>query len=939
MQHSNFEHIKHFWPEIAEFAIKAEQYAHSDPESAAVKLRSFVEVLVFELYEELDLYIPDKSNLIDLLRDDDFQNAIDSAIVNKMHAIRQNGNKAAHGIKVSIPTILWLVQEANLIANWLFVTKDKGDESDCPTYVEPSPQESNESILAETLNLKEEVEKQKALLEQKSIELNAARNAEHQAHSELDSLQHEIENRKLESFKIASNKTVETIELHEDVTLENMKIQGVFEEYDLKQGQKDLIDKLGTFLESKDDNVFLLKGYAGTGKTFITKGLTEYLSSVGRNYILAAPTGKASKVIARKTNSPAYTIHKSIYSFKDIEEYSEEGIGGTQTFKFFAQIAVNELSVDTVYIIDESSMIANVYQEAEFFRFGSGYLLKDLFKFINLDHNAHNKKIIFIGDDAQLPPVGMKSSPALDPKYLLKHFNVSPVVHELTEVVRQAEGSGVMQNAINLRKSLVAGVFNKLDFDTNYDDVESVKPQYLMEKYLESCNGKINAESIIIAHSNASVSDYNKSIREHFFPNSTEIAAGDKVMAITNNDKYGLFISNGDFGLVKQVSDHSEVRTITLKDKNKETGKVESREVPLQFRDILVGFKDIHDEAHFFECKIIESLLYSEKPKLESDENKALYVDFCIRNVKLKPGSKEFKDTLREDPYFNAMKLKFGYAITCHKAQGSEWNNVFVNCKTHQDTLSADYFKWLYTAITRTQTKLFTISEPRLNIISKMKFPERPKPLVAKSTNGVPVISNTDENIETDNITGLDRTDAFRVKLFSEVQSILTKYQYKVVEATAKPYREQYVFSINDDCYRVDITYSGKNKITNIMLPNTCEVTNKVKEILMPLKGMVIFSDEPSPEVKIDENAFSEQFLNDFYQTIKGTLDPFGITIHKIEHNDWHERYSFMREDERATIDCYYNGKKQFGSVNIYKNGCSDLDFANEILDILASEF
>jgi ATP-dependent exoDNAse (exonuclease V) alpha subunit len=938
MEHSNFEHIKEYWPEVADFAVKAERYAHSDPESAAVKLRSFVEVLVLELYKELDLHIPDKSNLIDLLRNYYFEDAIDTVIITKMHAIRQNGNKAAHGSKISIPTILWLVQEANLIANWLFVTKGKGDKADCPTYIEPSIPPSNDSILAETLNLKEEIEKQKTLLEQKTVELNVARDTEHQVNAQLGNLQNEIENIKLEQFKDASNKTIETIDLHEGVTLENMRIQDVFEEYDLKDGQKDLINKLGTFLESTNDNVFLLKGYAGTGKTFITKGLTEYLSSIGRNYLLAAPTGKASKVIARKTNSPAYTIHKTIYSFKDIEEYSEDGIGGTQTFKFYSKIAVNELSVDTVYIIDESSMIANVYQEAEFFRFGSGYLLKDLFKFINLDHNAHNKKIIFIGDDAQLPPVGMKTSPALDSKYLLKHFNVKPVVHELTEVVRQAEGSGVMQNAIELRKSLAADVFNKLDFDTNYDDVESVKPEFLMDKYLESCDGKINAESIIIAHSNASVSEYNKSIREHFFPNNTEIAAGDKVMAISNNDKYGLFISNGDFGLVKQVSESSEIRTISLKDKNKETGKVETREVPLQFRDIFVGFKDIHDEAHFFECKIIESLLYSEQPNLGSDENKALYVDFCIRNTGLKPGSKEFKDTLREDPYFNAMRLKFGYAITCHKAQGSEWNNVFVNCKTHQNTLSADYFKWLYTAITRTQTKLFTISEPRLNITSKIKFPQRTKAVVTKSTNGVPLISNTDENIETDNVTGLDRTDTFRAKLFSEVQGYLIKHQYKIVEANAKPYREQYVFTFNDDFYRVDITYSGKNKITNIMLPEPCEVTNKVKDILMPLKGMVIFSDEPSTEAAIDDNSFLEPFLSEFYQAVNKVLTSFEIIIHNIEHKDWFERYTFTRGNERAAIDFYFNGKKQFGAVTIYKNGCSDLDFANEINDILSAE-
>ncbi|MBV5330259.1 MAG: AAA family ATPase, partial [Chlorobium sp.] len=168
----------------------------------------------------------------------------------------------------------------------------------------------------------------------------------------------------------------------------------------LNDGQAELVNRLARFLASKEESVFLLKGYAGTGKTFITKGLTEYFRAIGRNYVLTAPTGKASKVIARKTKSPAYTIHKTIYSFNDIAEYRDDGVDGTETFKFYAQIAVNGLSADTVFIVDEASMIPDVYQEAEFFRFGTGYLLTDFLKFVNLDHNDHSKKVIFIGDDA-----------------------------------------------------------------------------------------------------------------------------------------------------------------------------------------------------------------------------------------------------------------------------------------------------------------------------------------------------------------------------------------------------------------------------------------------------------------------------------------------------------------------------------------------------------
>ncbi|CAN0589127.1 unnamed protein product, partial [Ectocarpus sp. 12 AP-2014] len=410
----------------------------------------------------------------------------------------------------------------------------------------------------------------------------------------------------------------------------------------------------------------------------------------------------------------AYTIHKTIYSFKDIAEYRDDDLDGTETYKFYAQLAVNEMSADTVFIVDEASMLADVYNEAEFFRFGSGYLLQDFLKFVNLDHNDHRKKVIFIGDDAQLPPVGMSFSPALDPDYLYREHGVRSTSFELTEVVRQKADSGVMNNSIALRKALQSGTFNQLAVELDYPDVAKVGHDELMSRYLESCGGQINGESIVIAHSNSDVASYNRRIREHFFPGCPQVTEGDKVMAVSNSSAYGFFISNGDFGLVKQVLGESDLRTVRLKRKNSDTGEVESIDIALSFRDVLIGFKDLEGNNRFFYAKILEDLLYSDKPSLSSDENKALYLDFCIRNSHLKRGSLEFKNTLMSDPYFNALRLKFGYAITCYKAQGSEWNHVFVKCKTHQSQLSAGYFRWFYTAITRTSQNLYLLDPPNL---------------------------------------------------------------------------------------------------------------------------------------------------------------------------------------------------------------------------------
>ena len=370
-----------------------------------------------------------------------------------------------------------------------------------------------------------------------------------------------------------------------------------------------------------------------------------------------------------------------------------------------------------------------------------GFLLKDFLKFVNLDHNDHTKKVIFIGDDAQLPPVGMNFSPALDSDYLFREHHVRSTSFELTQVVRQKAESGVIANVIPIRKALSDKVFNRLTVDFGYPDVKEVAHRDLMARYLESCGHTINGESIVIAHSNSDVADYNHKIREHFFPGQKEVMAGDKVMVVTNTNVNGLFISNGDFGLVRQVLGSPETRTITLKRRVPASGKVEEIQVPLVFRDVEIGFKDLDGLPHFFRAKVLEELLYSKETNLSSDQNKALYLDFCIRNKGLRRRSTEFKHALKSDPYFNALRLKFGYAITCHKAQGSEWNHVFVKCKSHQSQLSADYFRWFYTAITRTARHLYLLDPPNhrvgdgIQIVTNPfgEMPRNPKTAAVKS--------------------------------------------------------------------------------------------------------------------------------------------------------------------------------------------------------------
>jgi hypothetical protein len=707
-----------------------------------------------------------------------------------------------------------------------------------------------------------------------------------------------------------------------------MKLFDFFSQYKLTSGQRELLSRLEVFLNSPRQQCFLLQGYAGTGKTFITKGLTEYFDDQHRQYILAAPTGKASKVISKKTAVEAYTIHKTIYSNKDIKEYKVDNLDGTETYKFYYELQVNDASTDTVYIIDEASMIADVYQEEEFFRFGSGYVLKDLLKHINIDNNDHNKKIIFIGDNAQLPPVGMKFSPALDEKYLSDTYGLSTSSYELTEVVRQSQESGILENSIVLRNTLKRGIFDRLDIDLNYEDVTHVNHDELINKYLETCKNEISDKSMVIAYTNSSVKEYNDQIREKFFPGQYTMVAGDKVMSIANSRKE-IFISNGDFGIVKNVAPYPEHRTIKLKKKNKETNEVKIIEVPLSFRDVVIEFRDLREKSYNIATKIVENILYEAKPKLTSDQNKAMYIDFLTRHKGLKPGTKEFKDTLRSDPYFNAMKIKFGYAITCHKAQGSEWNHVFVNCEYNTNYMSEGYFRWLYTAITRGSQKLYTLNEPHFKYGSTMK-PMENQNLLQQT---VPVAIKT-KNEDIDNRFDIPETNYFLLTLLSNVKALVKANQIDIISIKHANYREIYTFQYMNSNAEIHIIYNGKNKITHISKVHDTKLADGLLRVLHSLEKKIIIIDQPIINEKEDFK-FKEEFLEEQYKFLEGMVRQKEIEVSDVVHRNYLEKYYFRRKNEFAVFDFYYNGKKQFTSWTPEQQNSNSMELVNDIVRLL----
>lgn len=394
----NFYLLEPEWPELYKHAVAAEKHVNDDPEVAIIKLRCFVESLVGQLYRKLELPSEPGDGLYEKIKSEHFEAAVDSVIRQKLHAIRYQGNKAAHGSEVDGDKALQLLKEAYLLGRWLFSTYNEELGVQYPEFVAPrSPAEDNARLEDENKHLAE-------LLEEAKKELSHIEAEEAKSQEKISVLNTSLQEARVISFREASSRASSSMDLEEEATRRLFSVEDSFSEYTLTSGQAELVKKIGEFLSSRSESAFLLRGYAGTGKTFITKGLTEYFRAIGRNYVLSAPTGKAAKVIASKTKSNAYTLHRTIYSFKDIREYTDADIDGTETYKFYAELSVNELPADTVFIVDEASMVSDAYTEAEFFRFGSGYVLKDFLKYVNLDHNDHSKKVIFIGDDAQLPP-------------------------------------------------------------------------------------------------------------------------------------------------------------------------------------------------------------------------------------------------------------------------------------------------------------------------------------------------------------------------------------------------------------------------------------------------------------------------------------------------------------------------------------------------------
>ena len=449
--------------------------------------------------------------------------------------------------------------------------------------------------------------------------------------------------------------------------------------FETTPGQKKIIEKLSEYLAADDfSRIFVLNGYAGTGKTTLIAALVGALKEEGIKPVLLAPTGRAAKVLARYAGEKALTIHKRIYRERTNADYES---------KFTLNPNPER---GAVFIVDEASMLSDTTSGGAVF--GSGSLLSDLVDYVR---SGRGCRLILVGDSAQLPPVGSDFSPALDPSTLSAYGEVDYAT--LDEVVRQESESGILFNATLVRCMLENGLCEIPHFDLNYPDIEALEGGEFLEK-LQDCYDRYGRdETIVITRSNRRANRYNEGIRRNVLYVEEEIESRDMLMIVKNNYYFPEhtencpmnFIANGDIARLKRIRRFEEF-------------------YGFRFADAVVEFPDYEDTE--IECKLLLDTLTSESPSLTREESSRLFYEVEKDYTEIRSKLKRFRE-IRENPHFNALQIKFSYAVTCHKAQGGQWRAVFVDrCLFGEEPMTRDLLRWLYTALTRATEKLYLVN-------------------------------------------------------------------------------------------------------------------------------------------------------------------------------------------------------------------------------------
>lgn len=688
----------------------------------------------------------------------------------------------------------------------------------------------------------------------------------------------------------------------------------------LTKSQSEAMENINKFLKSDSDNLFILKGAAGTGKTYLINEIIDLVNQrENSDFSILAPTGKACVNIKRKFPFlDVRTVHSCIYKRLPHEDKAEEKEGESEAsvYEIVFGIRENENSDNALYIVDEASLLTDSELKNEFFKFGSDRLLTDFFQFCNL--KGSKRKVIFIGDDKQIIR-GKNDQMALTDEYISQHYSLKVFSFELKEVVRQTEGNPIITEAWKIRNGIAGEIYNRFSIKSDNKHIHQLDKHELGSKYLSCLETDRPEDTIIIKYSNSQVREVNDWVRKSLMKKGDSISEGDLIMFYRNYYfKDDIAIQNGEVATVVKVHD---AETIPF-------GKAAG----LKFRKLIIDLPTRKGK----EVTIFETFLDSEATTLTKEQIQGLIILFSTEYKKRTGkfpspsacGSKEkYYRELVNDKYFNSAWVKYAYAITCHKAQGSEWKNVFADFewKNQENNFKDQYFRWAYTAITRASDQFSFVNAPCIKPASRITwtdagvaFDENFK--VEEFYYDAFIIAN--EQVENEyNRFKMPADKPFLKSMFTFLHTSLRSKEYRINSFKINNYQLRIGVSLKQLNTELQMYFNGKGIFkTPTVIDSTAHGKELGKEVLEEI------NNAPNGDFT---NALKFSFLHDFYAELKSECDKKDIKVINILQESNCFKATFKKDTAVALVSFYF--EKEGFITTVYPTKFNSKELLEEI--------
>ncbi|EGJ09052.1 ATP-dependent DNA helicase [Rubrivivax benzoatilyticus] len=677
-----------------------------------------------------------------------------------------------------------------------------------------------------------------------------------------------------------------------------------------------------------DAECFLLKGSAGTGKTTLIRAMLAHLDATGRSARTLAPTGRAARILNAKIEASGHsagTVHGELYALKTIHVHEQARDRNDPGLRFVFPLKDSE-STDTVFIVDEASMVGDKETREDLYQFGSGRVLLDLVTYARLARHGRERReprdprIVLVGDPAQLPPVGDRQSPALSARYIEQTFGLRCEEHELTEVMRQAGDSAVLDRATTLRGAIARRDFNSFALPPAPGEIEHVAVGSAIGEVVQGLDA--GSSVVLVTQANAAARDLNRAVRERRWGDEDRAPrVGDRLLVNKNAPLHD--VRNGDIVGLLRLAAAPEVRHVPIRG-------VEQA-VRLAFREVTLLCEHPDGSAREVDARILENLLDSPERELSPVEQRALLVDFRQRHPHLRPNTAEFGAALRQDPWFNALQVKYGYALTCHKAQGGEWDTAIVDFGgVGSGRRSEGFFRWAYTAVTRARRRLLLVSPPSFRAVSALRFvgapavaalpvaatPARtaPEPSAAVGIVGEPRVAGCTASVAASNEPAADPDwarfgfQAGQEPLFAHhrrLRDALAGVGVQVLRVQHGQYFERYLLGRDGAQAALQYYYKGDMRVSSVKAVPGSRADAVLLQTCLARCSEALLPGAAAP-------ADADPFHDDFRSELQAALAGIGLRIVATEPGSYRLRCTIEGDGRRGRVDFHHDGRKRW---------------------------